>query len=131
MATIRKVIDIAAPAARVWDALADFQNVHLRLAPGFLTGSKPDGDNARIVSFANGSVAREMLVACDHSQRRLVYFVTGERLSHHNASAEIAVIDENHCRFLWTTDVLPDAIAPYIDGQMSEGAKAMKAKLEA
>lgn len=131
MATIRKVIDIAAPAVRVWDALADFQNVHLRLAPGFLTGSKPDGVNARIVSFANGSTAKETLVACDHALRRLVYFVTSERLSHHNASAEITEIDDNHCRFLWTTDVLPDAIAPYIDSQMSEGAKAMKAKLEA
>jgi len=34
------------------------------------------------------------------------------------------------CRFLWTTDVLPDTLAPYIDAQMSEGAKAMKARLE-
>ncbi|MBL6853747.1 MAG: SRPBCC family protein, partial [Alphaproteobacteria bacterium] len=30
MATIRKVIELNAPAQKVWNALADFQNVHIR-----------------------------------------------------------------------------------------------------
>jgi hypothetical protein len=56
--------------------------------------------------------------------------VTSERISHHNASAEIIADGKDRCRFVWTTDVLPDELAPYIDLQMSEGAKAMKAALE-
>jgi hypothetical protein len=32
---------------------------------------------------------------------------------------------------VWITDLLPDAVAPYICGQMDEGVKAMKAALEA
>jgi hypothetical protein len=130
MATIRKVIELDVPAAVAWDALADFQNVHIRLAPGFLTDSQPDGDDVRIVSFSNGSVARESLIASDPGLQRLAYFITSERMSHHSASAEIVEDGPGRCRFVWTTDVLPDAIAPYIDEQMSLGAAAMKAALE-
>ena len=130
MASIRKIIDLDIPAEQAWNALADFQNVHTRLAPGFLTASKPDGDNARIVSFANGAVARETLVSADAAARRLVYFIASERVAHHNASAEIVADGAARCRFVWITDILPDALAPYIDAQMTEGAKAMKARLE-
>lgn len=130
MATIRKEMQLAASATDVWSALADFQNVHTRLAPGFVTDSKPDGDTARIITFANGSVVKETLVTKDDACHRLVYVVTSERIAHHNASAEIVADGVDRCRFIWTTDVLPDALAPYIDEQMSEGAKAMKRALE-
>ena len=130
MASIQKIIDLDIPAEQAWNALADFHNVYTRLAPGFLTASKPDGDNARIVSFANGSVAKESLVTLDPADRRLVYFVSNERVAHHNASAQIVADGAASCRFVWITDILPDALAPYIDAQMTEGAKAMKAALE-
>lgn len=130
MASIRKILELNIPAETAWSALADFHNVHIRLVPGFLTGSSPDGGGARIVSFANGTTAKETLVTLDAAARRLVYFIASERVSHHNASAEIVPDGASRCRFVWTTDILPDALAPYIDAQMSEGAKAMKAKLE-
>jgi hypothetical protein len=47
---------------------------------------------------------------------------------HHNASAEI-VADGMGSLFVWTTDVLPDEFAPYIDSQMELGAVAMKRTL--
>lgn len=130
MATIRKEMQLAAAATDVWRALADFQNVHTRLAPGFVTDCKPDGDTVRIITFANGSVVKETLVTKDDARRRLVYVVSSDRIAHHNASAEIVADGPDRCRFIWTTDVLPDALAPYIDEQMSEGAKAMKRALE-
>jgi carbon monoxide dehydrogenase subunit G len=130
MATIRKEMQLNAPLGAVWDALADFQNVHTRLAPGFVTHSKPDGDGARVITFANGSVVKETLVTLDEPRHRLVYVVSSERIAHHNASAEIVADGPDRCRFIWTTDVLPDAIAPYIEAQMSEGARAMKQTLE-
>jgi carbon monoxide dehydrogenase subunit G len=131
MATIRKIIELNAPAQKVWDALADFQNVHTRVAPGFLLGSEPDGETARIVHFANGTKAKETLVSADATARRLVYFIAAnDRIAHHNASAEIVPDGDNRCRFVWTTDVLPDALGAYIDSQMSEGARHMKLALE-
>jgi hypothetical protein len=130
MATIRKEMRLNAPLGKVWSALADFQNVHTRLAPGFVVDSKPEGDRARTIKFANGSIVKETLVTLDEERHRLVYVVTSERITHHNASAEITEDGADHCRFLWTTDILPDDLAPYIDSQMTEGAKAMKAALE-
>lgn len=127
MASIRKEFSLPVSAERVWDALRDFGAVHTRLAPGFVTDTKLDG-NARIVTFANGSVAREELVTMDDDARRLVYMIRSDRLTHHNASAEI-VPDGPGCRFVWTTDVLPSEIAPYISAQMDAGADAMRKAL--
>lgn len=129
MATIRKVLEINAPIAKVWDALADFHNVHTRVAPGFLLDSKADGD-VRIVHFANGSVARETLVAIDPAIHRLAYAIKEGRATHHNASAELVAEGASKTHFIWTTDILPDELAPYVDAQMSEGAKHMKLALE-
>ncbi|MBI1212093.1 MAG: SRPBCC family protein [Alphaproteobacteria bacterium] len=131
MASVRKEFTIEAPAERVWAALADFQAVHKRVAPGFVTDSKPDGDDARIVTFANGTSARETLVDSDAKQKRLVYAIAGsERLTHHNASAQVIADGANKCRFIWITDLLPNAVAPYVDAQMQQGAEVMKRALE-
>ena len=128
MASIYKDIPIDAPSGTVWDAVRDFGAVHTRLAPGFVTDSKLDGD-ARIITFANGSVARERFVACDEEHRRLVYSIASERLTQHSASVQIVADGDKRCRMIWITDVLPDEIAPYIDGQMDLGVAAIQKAL--
>jgi carbon monoxide dehydrogenase subunit G len=130
MATIYKEFIVEADVAQVWDALRDFGAVHTRLAPGFLTGCKLDGTGARIVSFANGLVAREMLVGLDEANRRLAYTVTDGKASHHHASAQVFAQGEGRSRFVWITDVLPDTWATYIEPMMAQGGQAMKATLE-
>ncbi|MGJ4965900.1 SRPBCC family protein [Bradyrhizobium sp. HKCCYLRH3061] len=125
MASIQKDIPIAAPAAAVWDAVRDFGAVHTRVARGFVTDTRLDGD-VRIVSFANGSVTREQLVDCNDQRRRLVYAIKNERISQHSASFQIIPDGEERCRVIWTTDVLPNEIAPYIEQQMELGARAMQ-----
>jgi len=131
MATIYKEFIVEADAARIWDALRDFGAVHTRLAPGFLTGCKLDGEGARIVSFANGLVARELLVGIDEPNRRLAYTVTDGKASHHHASAQVFALGEGRSRFVWITDVLPDELAVYIEPMMAQGGLAMKKTLEA
>ena len=61
MASIHKDIPIDAAPDDVWAAVRDFGAVHKRLAPGFVIDARLEGD-ARIVTFANGTVARELLV---------------------------------------------------------------------
>ncbi len=129
MASIRKIIELDAPIAKVWAALADYHNVHTRVAPGFVTDSKAEGD-IRVVTFANGSVAREKLVTMDEAQHRVVYAIVEGRPTHHSASVDLFAEGTGKTRFVWTTDVLPDALAPYIDGQMSEAVKLMKPAME-
>ena len=88
-----------------------------------------DGD-ARIVTFANGTVARELLVDCDDARRRLVYAIVSERIKQHSASVQILDDGAGRSRFIWTVDVLPNEIAPYISAQMDEAVIKMKRKLE-
>ena len=131
MASLRKELVLAAPADRVWSALRDFGAVHRRLAPGFVTDATMEGDDVRVVTFFNGATARETLVGRDDRLRRLAYAIFGGRASHYAASAEVLDAGDGGCRFVWTVDVLPDALAPYIDDMMTRGAAAMKATLEA
>jgi len=129
MASIHKDIPIAAPAHDVWDAVRDFGALHTRLVPGFVLDTKLDGD-ARIVSFANGTVARELLVDCDDARQRLVYAVISERLTQHSASVQVVADGERRCRLLWTVDLLPHEVASYIKGQMDVAASAMQKALD-
>jgi len=70
MASIRREILIEAPAEDVWAA---------RLEEG-----------ARVVTFRNGLVARELIVDVDDQTRRLVWAVVGSpRLTRHNASMQV------------------------------------------
>ena len=128
MASILKDIIIDASPGDVWDALRDFGALHTRLVPGFVTDTKLDGD-ARIVTFGNGTVAREIMVDCDDSKRRLVYAIVNERIRQHSASAQVFDAADGRTRFVWTADVLPNEIAPYMDAQMDLGVLAMQKAL--
>ena len=129
MASIEKTLLIEASAASVWDAVRDFGALHRRLVPGFVRDTKLEGD-ARIVSFGNGTVARELLVDCDDSKRRLVYAVVSERIQHYNAVVQIEADGADRARLTWTIDLLPNSAAPYIEGQMQQACAVMKETLE-
>ncbi|HLG84388.1 MAG TPA: SRPBCC family protein [Bradyrhizobium sp.] len=128
MASIHKDFSIDAPAHEVWDALRDFGALHTRLASGFVTDCRLEGE-ARVVTFANGTTARELLVDCDDARRRLVYAVISDRVKQHSASAQVIPEGETHCRFVWITDVLPHDIAPYVSSQMDAGLAAIQKAL--
>ena len=128
MASIQKDIIIDANPNDVWDALRDFGALHTRLVPGFVTDTKLDGD-ARIVTFSNGTVARELLVDCDDARQRLVYAVISERIKQHSASVQVTAEAGGRSRLAWTVDVLPHEIAPYMNAQMDQAALAMQKAL--
>ena len=128
MASIHRDIPIDAHSDDVWAAVRDFGAVHQRLVPGFVLDAHLDGD-ARIVTFANGTVAREVLVDCDETRRRLVYAVVSERVKQHSASVQVISDGDSRSRLIWIVDVLPHEIAPYIDAQMDQAALAMRKAL--
>ena len=129
MATVRKFVPLDVSAAEAWDAIRDWGAVHDRVARGFVVSTAVE-DGARVVAFANGLVAREVLVTLDDDCRRLAYSAAGERLTHHNASFEVAE-DGGGCCITWTADLLPEEMAPLVSSMMDEGAAAMKRTLEA
>jgi hypothetical protein len=128
MASIHKELHVAASAGKVWEVFRDVWAVHTRLAPGFVTDCRRDGED-RIVTFANGLVAREVIVDLDDAARRLVYSARSERLEHHNASFQIFEDGPGCCTVVWIADVLPHAAAGPIGAMMEQGVAAMSKAL--
>ena len=129
MASIHKEVSLSATPAEVWDVVRDIGAVHTRFAPGFVTNTVMDGDD-RIVTFANGFVAREVIVDVDDARRRLAYSVRSERINHHNASFQVFA-DGGGARLVWIADVLPDAAAVNVAAMMQDGLAAAKRTLDA
>ena len=130
MASIHKEVLVNTAADLAWAAMRDVGAVHTRLATGFVTDCKLDGD-ARVVSFANGMRARERIIDIDDGARRLVWSVVGGRLTHHNAAAQVFAEGAGHCRIAWIADLLPNELAPVIQAMIGQGLVAMKRTLEA
>ena len=130
MASIHREIRIDSLPQKVWDAVRDIGNIHKRLVPGFVTDCRMDGDAARIVTFGNGLVVKEIIVDLDDSSRRLCWLAKSDRLTHYNASMQIFPDGENGCRAVWIADLLPNDAAPAIGAMIDQGLSAMKRTLE-
>jgi hypothetical protein len=129
MATVRKEILIDARPETVWSAVRDIGAIHTRLAPGFVTDVRLE-EGARIVTFGNGVVARELIVSVEDAERRLVWSVVGStRMTHHNGAAQVFAHGAGS-RFVWTADILPDEAAPSIEGMMQQAMPIIKQTLE-
>jgi hypothetical protein len=74
MASIRKETFIDVPSRTAWDALRDVGALHTRLVPGFVTDTKLE-PGARLVTFGNGQVLRELIVDLNETDRRLAWAV--------------------------------------------------------
>lgn len=128
MASIRKEIFIDARPEDVWAAVRDVGAVHQRLVPVLVTDVRLEG-NARIVTFFNGKIVRELIVDIDDISRRLVYAAVGGLCTHHNASMQ--VFDEGgRSRLVWITDLLPNEVAGPIATLIETGAPIIKQTLE-
>ena len=134
MASIRKEVIIDAPAEHVWDAVRDVGAVHKRVVPGFLTDCRMESDGAaRVVTFANGMVARELIVDLDDKARRLVWAIHSERLEHYNASMQIMEEEtgdgHKRCRAVWIADLLPHEAGKFVGAMIDEGLACMSKTL--
>jgi hypothetical protein len=121
MRSSRFVIDEDPDA--VWEAL------HERLASGFVTDCRRDG-TARIVTFASGAVLREEILGCDDERCRLSWPIVDGPYTHHNGAAEVLAESDRRARFVWTSDLRPDALADATAQAMEQGLAAIKRTLE-
>jgi len=129
MASIHREVVVETGPDLVWDAIRDVGAVHERLAPSFVVDTRLE-EGARIVTFGNGVVARELIVDVDEAARRLVWSVVGGRMTHHNASLQVFT-EGAKSRVVWIADLLPNEVAPYIAGMIDQGMAVMKKTMEA
>ena len=130
MASIRKEILVEARPEHVWAAVRDVGALHQRLVPGFVTDTRLEAD-ARVVTFGNGMVVRELIVELDEEVRRLAWSARGGRLTHHNASVQVFADGDRHTRLVWIADLLPHELAGDIGAMMDQAVSVMKPTLEA
>ena len=129
MASIHRETLVDARAQDVWDAIRDVGAIHTRLAPGFVVDTRLE-EGARVVTFGNGLVARELIVDIDPEAHRLVWAAVGGPLSHHNASLQVFADGEKRSRVVWIADLLPNELAGTIGGMIDQGMAVMKKTLE-
>jgi len=129
MASVHREIVIRRAPGEVWAALADIGALDTRLAPGFVVACVLE-PAARVVTFAKGMVARELIVDVDAERRRVAWSIVGGRLSHHNASAQVFESEGGASRFVWIADFLPDAHASAIASMIDAGLAAIKRHLD-
>jgi carbon monoxide dehydrogenase subunit G len=129
MASIRKEILVEALPESVWAAVRDVGALHQRLVPGFVVDTRLE-TGARVVTFGNGMVVRELIVDLDDEARRLAWSARGGRFTHHNASVQVLADGEGRSRLVWIADLLPDELADDIRAMMDQAAAVMKPTLE-
>jgi hypothetical protein len=128
MASIHREFGVAVPADVAWEAFRDIGAVHTRLARQYVVDTTLEGDS-RVVTFANGMVARERIVDIDNGRRRLAYAVVDSGLTHHNASFEVVPDGDQRSRIIWITDLLPDSMAEQITAMVDGGCEAIRRTL--
>ncbi len=129
MASIRTETLIDSHPDDVWSALRDWSAIHKRLAPGFVTACRLDGDD-RLVTFFNGTVLRERLVDLDDQAQRLVWSIVDGPYTHHNGSAQVFADGDDRARFVWIADLLPNDHAARTRQLMQHGATVIKETLD-
>ncbi len=124
MASIRREVRLDAPAEAVWDAARDIGALHTRLVPGFVVDTQLE-PGARVVTFANGMVARELIVSVDEQHRRIAWAAVDTPMTHYNGSFQVHADGDGSCG-VWIADLLPDEHAPMVAEMMEQGLAAMR-----
>lgn len=114
---IREIIINASPEA-VWAVHGDFALGPLNGVPGVFTACEVDGSGVRTLTFADGTVAKERLIARDEQARRIVWGWVGQEVIHDNTSMQVFAEDGGRSRLVWIHDTLPDELTPWLASAM-------------
>jgi hypothetical protein len=130
MASIHEQLAVEVSAEEAWAALRLVGEPHTLFSP-VLTDGKLDSDT-RTVRFANGMVLQERILDVSDELRRMAYTaLNAPGTTYHHASMQVLDAGPGRCLFVWITDFLPAGIAANIAPLIEQGAKALKANLEA
>lgn len=128
MGTIITETILHGSADAAWAMLRDI-GAAVRAFPGALVASEAERD-IRTVTFASGNVVRERIVSIDEARRRIAYTVIEGRFQHHSASMQVVPHETKNCRFVWTTDFLPDEAGPLLNDLIAQGSAAFQRVME-
>lgn len=120
MGSVIREIRIDASPEKVWAAISDFAEGPLRLGPGVFTDCTLDEPDVRKLTFADGTNARERLIARDDQARRIVWEWVGDGVAHDNTSMQVFADGETGSRLVWIHDTLPDELTGWLSTAMDQ-----------
>ncbi|MEQ4304442.1 SRPBCC family protein [Plantactinospora sp. B6F1] len=129
MGSVQREIVIDAPADTVWGIVGDFVAGPLHMAGGALVESKLVEPDVRALTFADGTVVRERLVARDESARRIAYAWVGDDVAHDNTSMQVFADGRARCRLVWIHDTLPDELTNWLATTMDRMSPVLQQTL--
>lgn len=129
MAAVTARISLDQSVEEVWRLVSDFARPDL-LAPGFVVRVEMPQDGRRTVVFDDGNSVQEVLVSNDVELRRMSYAAVGGVSEHHSSAMQVEE-DGSGSAIVWTTDVLPDELAPYIEQNVRRAGDAIRRNLSA
>ena len=128
MATMRREIWIDRAADTVWAVVGDPAAV-TRWFP-HMDAVEMDGDQ-RTITLASGLPLVEQ-VAVRHDLRRFQYRLEGPLpVEAHLATIDVIADGAARCLVVYSTDVVPHALAPVLDGAAGEALDSLKQLMEA
>lgn len=125
---IREIIIDAAPQS-VWAVHGDFAGGPLKAVPGVFTSCHVDEAGVRTLSFADGTVAKERLIARDEEARRIVWGWVGDQVIHDNTSMQVFALGDGRSRLVWIHDTLPDELTEWLAAAMDQITPVMQQAL--
>ena len=130
MASIHEQLTLDVDADKAWAALRLVGEAHKLFNP-VLVDAQQHGE-IRTVRFANGMVVEERILDVDDERRRVAYAaLNGPGMTYHHASMQVLDAGPGRCLFVWITDFLPPDVAGNLAPLIEQGARALKANLEA
>ncbi len=130
MATIHREFDIGASPDAAWAKLRQVGEINRLI--DFLGEVTVDGDRRSCALGDQGSL-EELIVTVDDGRKRLVYAIQKSpfELDFHSASMQVVEGEGAGGRFLWTTDVKPDAAAGPLADAIDHAVESFQQNLSA
>jgi uncharacterized protein YndB with AHSA1/START domain len=128
MASVRRSVRIARPAADVW-AVAGDPAALTRWFPG-VADAQVDG-TTRVITTASGIPMPEEIVTNDPIQHRFQYRITSPIVRSHLGTIDVFDLEDGTSLVSYATDCEPDALALIIGGACGNALHELRRQLEA
>ena len=131
MASVYKEIKLNVSSSAAWDVVRDIGNVHVRLVPGYAEKVRLEG-NSRILTMSNGNTVKEIILDVNEAASRIAYTVVDSvmPLEFHHASFQVFPIDNETCKLVWITDLLPNSLVNDVLARVDRGSQVIKQTIE-
>jgi len=124
MATDRRTVHIDAAADAVWALVRDVRAVAVWF-PSIKSCSVTG--NQRTCVLQSGSKVVEEIVVMDDRMRRLQYrILRGIAVESHLGTIEVVEDDAAGCTVVYTTEVMPDDLAPALGGSVERALSSLR-----